>query len=111
VPDDHRKPPPPGARRVARIVHDDLGNARVEWLEIPDDRTGSFERPTLDIEDHRGLDDTATYPYGRTRQPGGADKHTGNTTRTDLRKLSEWIKLKREMEERRKNGDGDDDTG
>jgi hypothetical protein len=111
VPDDNRKPPTSGTRRVARIVHDDLGNARVEWLEIPDDRTGSFERPPLEVEDFRTLDDTATYPYGRVRQGSGAGQRTGNTTRTDLRKLSEWIKLKREMEERQKRGDDEDESG
>jgi|JRYI01.1.fsa_nt_gb hypothetical protein len=107
VAQDNRKPPASGARRVARIVHDDLGNGRVEWLEIPDDRTGSFERTTLGIEGQAADDHAATYPYGRTRSPD--DKRTGNTTRTDLRKLSEWIKLKREMEARKARGDDEEE--
>jgi len=34
---------------------------------------------------------------------------TGTTSRTDLRKLSEWIKMKRELEERKLRGDSDTD--
>ena len=105
MPDDSRKPPAPGARRVALIVHDDLGNARVEWQEIPDDRTGSFARPTLEIEELRVEDGKATHPYGRPNRLAAPDKRTGTTTRTDLRKLSEWIKLKREMEARKPHDD------
>ena len=105
MPDDSRKPPAPGARRVAHIVHDDLGNARVEWQEIPDDRTGSFERPALEIEGLRHEDAKANYPYGRRDRFAGPEKRTGNTTRTDLRKLYEWIKLKREMEARKQDDD------
>lgn len=108
MPDDSRKPPAPGARRVAHIVHDDLGNARVEWQEIPDDRTGSFARPTLEIADFQVRDNEATHPYGRTAPQGAADKRSGVTTRTDLRKLSEWIKLKREMEARKQRGDDEE---
>lgn len=100
--DDSRNPPASGTRRVARIVHDDLGNARVEWQEIPDDRTGSFARPVLEVDNLRVEPDKVSYPYGRKSRLEPPDKRTGNTSRTDLRKLSEWIKLKREMEERRK---------
>ncbi|MGE0583297.1 MAG: hypothetical protein AB7P31_14335 [Steroidobacteraceae bacterium] len=109
MPVDKRKPPASGARRVARIVHDDLGNARVEWMEIPDDRTGTFERPTFEIEGEEAADHAATYPYGHASQAGASDKRGGNTTRTDLRKLSEWIKLKREMEARKARGEDEEE--
>ena len=48
-------------------------------------------------------DGTACDPYANT---SGAARKTGNTTRTDLRKLSEWIKMMRELEERKRNGGG-----
>lgn len=105
--DDSRKTPAPGARRVAHIVHDDLGNARVEWQEIPDDRTGSFARPTLEIEGART--GKSGNPYERAQPTGGPDKRS-STTRTDLRKLSEWIKLKRELEAR-KGREEEDEKG
>jgi hypothetical protein len=55
-------------------------------------------------------DEDASYdPYARhgATFPGTT---RGNTTRTDLRKLSEWIKMKRALEDRRLRGDLDDET-
>jgi hypothetical protein len=98
--------PPSGARRVAQVVHDDLGNARVEWRKIPDDRTGNFARPTFTIEGEGP--DMGADPYDRTVPSGRRDSHGTGTTRRDLRKLSEWIKLKREMEERKQRGEDDE---
>ncbi len=106
VPDSRHKSPAAGTRRVAEIVHDDLGNARVEWRDIPDDRTGEFSRPPLEIEDYRA--EKSHNPYERARSAGPAAERTSTTTRTDLRKLSEWIKLKRELEARRQRGEDDD---
>jgi hypothetical protein len=103
-------------RRLGRIVHDDRGSASVEWLDAPADE----ERTKLEVE--------TTPASGRgTRDPLGADalsierkedtfnpyerstaadrKPTGNTTKTDLRKLSEWIKLMRALEDQKKGGD------
>ena len=98
--------PPSGARRVAQVVHDDRGNARVEWQRIPDDRTGNFARPNLTIEGEEP--DIGADPYDRTVPSGRRDAQGTGTTRRDLRKLSEWIKLKREMEERKQRGDDDE---
>lgn len=98
--------PPSGARRVAHVVHDDLGNARVEWQKIPDDRTGNFARPNLTIEGEGP--DIGVDPYDRTVPSGRRDSQGTGTTRRDLRKLSEWIKLKREMEERKQRSDDDE---
>jgi hypothetical protein len=95
-------------RRLGRIVHDDRGNASVEWEDAPPD----YERPVLEIEGQAtstgGLSikpDETFDPYARTRTN---DRKSGNTTRTDLRKLSEWIKLTRELEEKKNRG-GDDE--
>ena len=95
-------------RRVGTVVHDDRGMASVEWHDAPAD----FERPVLEVLDGTGLtlknDDESCDPYSRH---GATLPRTrpGNTTRTDLRKLSEWIKMKRALEERRRRGEADDD--
>lgn len=87
-------------------MHDDRGNASVEWQEIPDDRTGSFARPTFEIEGERA--EKSDNPYDST-YPAGAQDKRGATTRTNLRKLSEWIKLKREIEARKvRDDDGEE---
>lgn len=109
VPDTER-------RRIGEVVHDDRGNASVRWLDAPSD----YQRPVLEVAPDsaaaRKLEESFD-PYGRGATPGTASstpdtatskRSTGNTTRTDLRKLSEWIKMMRELEERKRNG-GDQD--
>jgi hypothetical protein len=93
-------------RRMGRIVHDDRGAASVEWRNAPDD----YERPVLQIEGTGPAplsiksDDTFN-PYDRA--PEGT-LGAGRTGKRDLKKLSAWIKLMREMEERKKK-DGSED--
>jgi hypothetical protein len=87
-------------RRVGTVVHDDRGNASVEWRDAPADH----ERPVLEVLGENGLtvktDEVSYDPYARHRPlRAGAGK------RTDLRKLSEWIKKMRELEERKRNGE------
>jgi hypothetical protein len=149
-------------RRVATVVHDQRGNASVEWQDAPAD----YERPVLEIlEDaqqgpsrEHGFDPYATTsrrasgpdPYaadpGRQRRVGpparepvpksgnaappgrnaappsrDAAPNSGQPTqpgsdvsrrpRTDLRRLSEWIKMVRELEARKKSGASDDEGG
>ena len=95
--------PPDERRRAATIVHDARGNASVEWRAAPADH----ERPVLEVQGERGLtlktDEVSSDPYARSRPRQG-----GGGARTDLRKLSEWIKLMRELEERRRN-DGNEE--
>ena len=93
-------------RRIGTIVHDDRGMASVEWQDAP----AGLERPVLQVlgDPPFAVKDDASYdPYARhtATVPGTA---RGNTTRTDLRKLSEWIKMKRALEERKLLGDADD---
>jgi hypothetical protein len=101
-------------RRVSQIVHDDRGNARVEWIDaghagVP------LERAPLSIEQTPARGDNAKLSVERTRSTGfdpyarigGAHvpapkKPAG---KRDLRKLGEWIKLKREMEARKASGE------
>ncbi len=90
---------------MGKVVHDDRGNALVEWKDAP----AHYERVVLEVVND-----------GRSQRPSEEDfnpyanrvprerNHTGATTRTDLRKLSEWIKKMRELEERKRNGDDQD---
>ncbi|MGH8171302.1 MAG: hypothetical protein ACRETJ_12275 [Steroidobacteraceae bacterium] len=104
--EDHRKPESSGERRrLSRVRHDDRGNAYVEWIDAPAELV---ERPRLEIQREPGelhLDPqrSAYDPYAND---SGVARKSGNTTRTDLRKLSEWIKLMRELEERKRDDDG-----
>src|SRR3954471_7009420 len=107
-------PAQPGERRrLSKIVHDHKGNATVKWFDAPAD----YERQLFEIEGARepatavqskGLstgslsisrEDTHN-PY--TRVPEGERKRTPGQ-RTDLRKLSAWIKMMRSLEEAKKN--------
>ena len=103
--DDRIEPPAdwassPEQRRVARIKHDDRGNAFVEWQPAP---AGS-QRVTLElvnpaVESRVGYD-----PYASTGNSQDSDPDSlalSATSRTDLRKLSEHIKRMRELEARK----------
>jgi hypothetical protein len=89
-------------RRIGRIVHDERGNASVDWHDAPSD----YQRTKLEIAENPGplsIQTPQTFnPYERTTV---RDPKAGNTTRKDLRKLSEWIKQMRELEERKRNAD------
>lgn len=95
-------------RRIGSIVHDERGNASVEWRDAPPGE----ERPVLEVLGGTGFtlknDDLSYDPYSH-RTASSPTRSAGSTTRTDLRKLSEWIKLRRELEERKLRGDVDDD--
>jgi hypothetical protein len=106
-------------RRIGQIVHDDRGSASVEWRDAPRDH----QRQKLELEDKRtsgrgdsklrnGItlevrnDDTFN-PYDRSPDTFGGKPGTPagpKGGKRDLKKLSEWLKLMRAMEER-KNGD------
>ena len=82
-------------------MHDDRGNAKVEWENAPAD----YQRVVLEVqEDDSGGGSGNPYAQNEPRERTS----TGNTTRTDLRKLSEWIKKMRELEERRRYKDDPD---
>lgn len=102
-------PPPANRRRASQIVHDDRGNARVEWIEagyagVP------LEREPLTIEQSPSRGETPRLVMERTRSNGfdpyarvGASHvpEARKPVKRDLRKLGEWIKLKRELDARR----------
>ena len=97
-------------RRIGTIVHDDRGMASVEWHDAPEGE--AQERTVLQVAGTPELtlknDDVSYDPYAR-HAASLPKTSRGNTTRTDLRKLSEWIKMQRALEERRLRGDGDGD--
>jgi hypothetical protein len=101
-------------RRIGMVVHDDRGNASVSWREVPADV--EIERPPLEVLDNPNLTlkhEDNFDPYSRASRPRptappGKTATRGAGTRTDLRKLSEWIKMMRELEERKSRG-GDSD--
>lgn len=105
-------------RRAAKVVHDERGTARVEWRDAPPDE----ERVPLSIADpaasgrdlaRRGEFEVLSFETGEAfnpydRAPGPVHKER-RAQKTDLRKLSEWIKMMRELEERKRRGDGTDE--
>ena len=95
-------------RRAAKVIHDDRGNATVEWVDAP----ANHERPLLSLDEtdpvkkrREGYNPYETIA-NKPRDPlhGGGDPY-GRPQKRDLRKLSEWIKQMRELEERKKRGD------
>jgi hypothetical protein len=125
--DSPKKPPiGPDRRRASRIVHDERGNARVEWIDIDDDREHLFDRTALSIDGEAPAPESAARKSGplaveRPRAGGfnpyqsvGTAGHTAakepqRSGKRDLRKLGEWLKIKREVEERRARGETDDE--
>ena len=97
--------PDPAAerRRVGKVVHDERGNASWHFRDAPPDH----RRPVLEVlgEAPMTVKNEETYdPYARGRiRPG-----SGTTSRTDLRKLSEWIKMMRELEARKSRDDDEE---
>ena len=98
-------------RRIGKVVHDDRGNASVKWSDAPAD----YQRPVLElVEDAAGQPEKAFNPYGLgaagsatatgPHRTPASTRSTGNTTRTDLRKLSDWIKMMRDIEGIKRNG-------
>jgi hypothetical protein len=87
-------------RRLGTVVHDERGNASVEWRDAPADH----QRPVLEVQREDGLslkrEELSYDPYARN-----GPLRRGAGKRTDLRKLSEWIKKMRELEERKRSGD------
>lgn len=106
-------------RRIGKVVHDERGSATLEWHDAPED----YERPVLEIEEpeigersskvRRGLEvlsirtEDNFNPYNRTPEPSAGTGRSAGGGKRDLRKLSAWIKMMRELEDRKKNGGED----
>lgn len=120
VTDDNSNGNPPhnaNRRRASQIVHDDRGNARVEWIDagyagVPLERAPLSIEPTpargdgakLSVERNRsrGFD-----PYARVGAAHAPELQKKQPAKRDLKKLGEWIKLKRELEARKTSGEPD----
>jgi hypothetical protein len=121
VTDDNSNGKPPQAanrRRASQIVHDDRGNARVEWIDAGYAGV-ELERAPLTIESTPARGENAKLAVERKRS-GGFDPYARVGAahipeakkpqgKRDLRKLGEWIKLKRELDERKAQNDTDVD--
>jgi hypothetical protein len=100
-------------RKVGTVVHDDRGNASVSWRDAP----ANLERPVLEVlgDPKLSIKSDETYdPYANRTARGSRGKggpEAGGGGRTDLRKLSEWIKMMRELEERKRNNGGGQESG
>jgi hypothetical protein len=92
-------------RRIARIVHDDRGNATVNYYDAPSD----YKRQVLEVEsDSPGPLSIQKVP--RTFNPYECatlpePKKAAAGPKKDLKKLSEWIKMMRELEEKKRRGE------
>jgi hypothetical protein len=102
-------------RRLSKVVHDHKGNATVQWYDAPAD----YERQAFEIEETKpaakglntgslsieGVEDSHD-PYMRIPE---SERKPLPGQRTDLRKLSAWIKMMRELEEAKKRNGNDED--
>jgi hypothetical protein len=115
--DNGNPPQAQNRRRVSQIVHDERGNARVEWIDagragVPLEREPLSIEPTpargehgkLAVERKRpsGFD-----PYARVGTAGVREPPKSAQGKRDLRRLGEWIKLKRELEAKKESGELD----
>lgn len=96
-------------RRIGRIVRDDRDSASVEWVDAP----SNYQRVPLSIEGSlpRGGVKRAANGYNpyETMSPGTTKPNPDKRpVKRDLRKLSEWIKQMRAIEERKKHDEDDD---
>lgn len=113
-----KRPTASNRRRVSQIVHDDRGNARVEWIEAG--HAGEeLERAPLSVEPTPSRGEAPRLAVER-RLSGGFEPYAraGKAlipesrkvpVKRDLRKLGEWIKLKRELDARKTSGDIDEE--
>ena len=119
APEEGESREPNQRRRIGQVVHDDRGSASVKWRDAPE----NYERPVFELQDKSGsgrddsklrrgfepklevrVDDTFN-PYDRKPDTFGGNPAAGapKGARRDLKKLSEWLKMMRERQERKKN--------
>jgi len=90
-------------RRIGRIVHDERGNASVNWQDAPSD----YKRQVFELEEKPGA--LALQKVPRTFNPyecaTPAERKKSAGPKKDLKKLSEWIKMMRDLEDRKRKGE------
>jgi hypothetical protein len=93
-------------RRIGKVVRDDRDSATVQWEDAP----AGYRRTPLAIESTlppSGIKPASGYdPYETITPQRAAGKAADKRpAKRDLRKLSEWIKQMRDLEERKKRGE------
>ena len=109
-------------RQLGRVEHDERGNARMEWALMPE-HAARADRVVLELIEEPDSGGGAGKPPPVARAAGAAFQPYGGGASTpfapaepadaprkpkDLRKLGEWLKMTRELEARRKEGERGD---
>lgn len=100
-------------RRLGRIVHDERGQASMEWEALDARDSGRAPRQKLQVMDDAQLAELRPQSNRVSSLAAGADPYDlGVTARVkklqrprtpeDMRRLNEWIKQKRAVEEKRR---------
>jgi len=109
------------AKVSGRVKFDDRGNAIWEWAKVPGglgrdvipSRLRSIEHPGLSIVDEAPppTEMARTNPLGLKKgydpYDSGKLAKDRNARKKDLRKLSEWLKLKKQAQENKKQEDSE----
>jgi hypothetical protein len=89
------------------VVHDERGIASLEWTDAPE----NYERPAFSVggtgvKDPLSIKKEESFnPYDRSPDSAPAKDPAPRGGKRDLKKLSAWLKMMREMEERKKRGE------
>ena len=98
--------PEANRRRLGKVEHDERGNAYVTWHDAPADE----KRDVLEILGEPALqvksEPVSFDPYARHQVPSAAPAAKPSKPK-DLRKLGQWLKMMKELEERRRSGEDD----
>jgi hypothetical protein len=111
------------SKSTGRVKFDDRGNAIWEWQvatgafspEVSTSRLQRLEHPALSIADDAPtpLDTVRANPLGTKKgydpyDSGKLGKAPAPPRKKDLRKLSEWLKLKKQADQNKNDGDAEE---